>query len=107
MQRLVYDGLERTHLMRKQARSTTEPHGRCALVRMPTLLEDCGQHDRDGLCAKARAGVIKRFTGISDPYEQPGDAAVVIDTTDTSAEEAAHQIILRLERDGYLGPSTQ
>jgi len=53
--------------------------------------------------AKARAGLIKEFTGISDPYELPLDAAVVLDTTDLTPEEAAQQIFLHLERDGYVG----
>ncbi len=51
---------------------------------------------------KARAGIIKEFTGISDPYEPPEDADVVIDTTDLTPEEAVQQIILHLEREGYI-----
>lgn len=45
------------------------------------VVEVCEQRDRKGLYAKARAGVIKDFTGISDPYEQPADAELTIDTT--------------------------
>ena len=55
--------------------------------------------------AKARAGIIKEFTGISDPYEEPTDADVSIDTTEMSPEEAANQIMLHLERQGYIGVS--
>jgi sulfate adenylyltransferase len=62
----------------------------------------CEQRDRKGLYAKARAGIIKEFTGISDPYEAPTDADVVIDTTETSPEEAANHVIIALERLGYL-----
>ena len=72
------------------------------LVHIATPLEVCEARDRKGLYAKARAGVIKDFTGISDPYEEPADADVVVDTTDISPEEAAMQIILRLEHEGYL-----
>ena len=50
-------------------------------------------------------GSFKEFTGISDPYEEPQDADVVIDTTDVTPEEAAHQIILHLEREGFIGAS--
>jgi sulfate adenylyltransferase len=57
------------------------------------------------LYAKARAGLIKEFTGISDPYEEPGDAELVIDTEELTPDEAANQIVLYLERVGYLtGP---
>ena len=59
--------------------------------------------DRKGLYAKARAGIIKEFTGISDPYDLPADAEVVIDTLKLSAEEAAQEIYLRLEKEGYIG----
>jgi sulfate adenylyltransferase len=47
--------------------------------------------------------VIQHFTGISDPYEAPSDAEVVIDTTDVTPEEAAQEILLHLERRGYIG----
>jgi sulfate adenylyltransferase len=53
----------------------------------------CEQRDRKGLYAKARAGIVQNFTGVSDPYESPGDAEIVIDTTDVSPEEAADRIL--------------
>ena len=59
--------------------------------------------DRKGLYAKARAGIIEQFTGISDPYEEPEDAEIVIDTTDILPDEAAQEIILYLEKEGYIG----
>jgi sulfate adenylyltransferase len=55
------------------------------------------------LYAKARAGIIKEFTGISDPYDVPADAEIVIDTLKLTAEEAAQEIYLRLEKEGYIG----
>jgi sulfate adenylyltransferase len=58
--------------------------------------------DRKGLYAKARAGIIKEFTGISDPYEEPEDAEVVIDTTELSPEEATHKLTLYLANEGYI-----
>jgi sulfate adenylyltransferase len=42
-------------------------------------------------------------TGISDPYEEPKDAEMVLDTTQLSPEEGAHRIILHLEKEGYIG----
>jgi len=68
-----------------------------------TSVEVCEQRDRKGLYAKARAGILKEFTGISDPYEAPADADVVINTGELSAEEAAQEIILHLEREGFIG----
>jgi sulfate adenylyltransferase len=72
------------------------------LVYASTTIEVCEQRDRKGLYAKARAGLLPEFTGISDPYEEPKDAEIVIDTADLSPEEAAQQIILHLEREGYI-----
>jgi len=48
---------------------------------------------------------VKEFTGISDPYEVPTDAEVVINTAELSAEEAAQEIILHLEQQGFIGVS--
>jgi sulfate adenylyltransferase len=59
------------------------------------------------LYAKARAGIIKEFTGISDPYEEPADADVVLDTTDITPEQAAQRIILHLESQGYVAASRE
>jgi len=68
-----------------------------------TPLETCEQRDRKGLYAKARAGIVKEFTGISDPYEVPQKAEVVINTAELSPEEAAQEIILHLEQQGFIG----
>jgi sulfate adenylyltransferase len=92
-----YDGV------RKQNAALIGEEGGYILVHIATPLEVCESRDRKGLYAKARAGIIKEFTGISDPYEVPDDAQVVIDTTDISPEEAAQQVILYLEKEGYLG----
>ena len=63
-----------------------------------TPLEVCEQRDVKGLYAKARAGELPNFTGISSPYEVPQDPEIRIDTTQLSAEEAAEQIIDYLSR---------
>jgi sulfate adenylyltransferase len=89
--------------VRKQVRDLIEPFGGFVLVHVATPVETCEQRDRKGLYAKARAGIIKEFTGISDPYELPEKAEVVINTADLSPEEAAQEIILHLEQQGFIG----
>jgi len=88
---------------RQAVRQMVEPFGGFILVHVATALEVCEQRDRKGLYAKARAGIVKEFTGISDPYEAPAKAEVVIDTAKLSPEEAAQMIILHLEREGFIG----
>ena len=88
--------------VRKDVRSMIQPLGGFLLVHVATPLEVCEQRDRKGLYAKARAGIIKEFTGISDPYEEPADADIVIDTTKLTAEEAAQQVVLHCEKEGYV-----
>ena len=89
--------------VRREVRQMIEPAGGFVLVHVATSLDVCEDRDRKGLYAKARAGLIKEFTGISDPYEQPTDADVVIDTAELSPEEAAQEVLLHLEREGYIG----
>jgi sulfate adenylyltransferase len=88
---------------RKHVRQMVEPYGGFILVHVATSVEVCEQRDRKGLYAKARAGILKEFTGISDPYEAPADAEVTINTGELSPEEAAQEIILHLEREGFIG----
>ena len=90
---------------RREVRRMVEGGGGFILVHVATPLEVCESRDRKGLYAKARAGLVKEFTGISDPYEEPADADLVIDTTSITAAEAAQDVILHLEREGYIGPS--
>jgi sulfate adenylyltransferase len=87
---------------RRSVRQLIDHYGGFIEVHVATPLEVCEQRDRKGLYAKARAGLIKEFTGIDDPYEAPEAAEVVIDTTAISAEEAARQIVLLLEKEGYI-----
>lgn len=92
---------------RKAVKEMIEPGGGFILVHVATSVEVCEQRDRKGLYAKARAGILKEFTGISDPYEVPEKADMTIDTGALSAEEAAQEIILHLEREGYIGVSDE
>ena len=65
-------------------------------------LEVCEERDTKGLYAKARAGEIKGFTGIDDPYEAPDDAEVVCATEKESVEESAQKVIDKLVELKYL-----
>jgi sulfate adenylyltransferase len=78
---------------RKEVRRMVENEGRFLLVLVDTPLDVCEERDPKGLYAKARAGVIEHFTGVSDPYEVPIDAEMAIDTRKTTAEQAARKIL--------------
>jgi sulfate adenylyltransferase len=73
---------------REEARALVEKHGRFVLVHLSTPLEVCEERDVKGLYAKARAGEIREFTGISDPYEPPVRAEVVVDTSVTPLSDS-------------------
>ena len=88
---------------RKDVRAMIDPVGGFILVHLSTSVDVCEQRDRKGLYAKARAGILKEFTGISDPYEEPTDAELHINTAELSPEEAAQEIVLHLEREGFIG----
>jgi adenylylsulfate kinase len=67
-------------------------------------VEVCEERDVKGLYAKARAGEIKEFTGVSDPYEPPKSPELVLDTEQQSPEESARQILGYLEERGFIPP---
>ncbi|MBI5557997.1 MAG: bifunctional sulfate adenylyltransferase/adenylylsulfate kinase [Deltaproteobacteria bacterium] len=71
-------------------------------VYMATPLEVCEQRDRKGLYAKARAGKIPGFTGVSDPYTPPSNPEITIDTSEMTPAEAAQEVLLYLEEQGYI-----
>jgi sulfate adenylyltransferase len=81
---------------RAEFRTMVEAVGQLLLVHVNTPLEECERRDRKGLYAKARAGLISEFTGISDPYEVPDDADLRIDTSKVSVEAAVEQIVTAL-----------
>ena len=88
---------------RQQVRAMVdEAGGTFFLVHVATPLEECERRDRKGLYAKARAGEIPEFTGISSPYEEPDDADVRVDTTGRSIDDALADVIEALEEAGYL-----
>ncbi|MFD6448713.1 adenylyl-sulfate kinase [Promicromonospora sp. NPDC060204] len=78
---------------RARVRAMAEEAGaHFVLVHVSTPLEVCEARDRKGFYARARAGEIAEFTGISSPYEEPDDAELVIDTTDVPVPEAVEQV---------------
>ncbi len=88
--------------IRREVREGIEPHGGFLLVHVATPAEVCERRDRKGLYAKARAGLIDAFTGVTAPYDEPADAEIVLDTTARSPEQCVDDVLARLERDGYL-----
>jgi sulfate adenylyltransferase len=87
---------------RRLVRDMISPVGGFMETYVSTPIEICEKRDRKGLYAMARAGKIKGFTGIADPYEVPENAEIVIDTGVLSADLAAHRILLTLEKLGYV-----
>ncbi len=87
---------------RRKVRETIQPFGGFIETYVATPLDVCEQRDRKGLYAKARAGVIKKFTGISDPYDVPENPEISIDTEQLSPDLAAHRLIVKLESLGFI-----
>jgi sulfate adenylyltransferase len=81
---------------RKDVRAMVQKHGAFVLVHVATPLAECERRDRKGLYAKARRGEIPEFTGISDPYEEPTDADVVIDTTGRTIDDCVDEVYTAL-----------
>lgn len=88
--------------VRKQVRAMIEPLGGFALVHVATPVDVCERRDPKGLYARARAGVIPQFTGVSDPYEPPDDATVTIDAGRIPVPVACDLVLDALKRAGYL-----
>jgi len=88
---------------RADVRRMVEEHGAFVLVHVSTPLEVCEARDRKGLYARARAGELLGLTGIDDPYEEPDDADLVIDTRTVSADDAAARVVDHLRRMGLIG----
>lgn len=87
---------------RTEIRKIIESYGGFIEVYVSTPLEECENRDRKGLYAKARAGLIKGYTGIDDPYEIPEAPELSINTTDITPDEAAQEVLLFLEQKGYI-----
>jgi adenylyl-sulfate kinase len=87
---------------RQAAREMIEEVGTFVEVYVKASVEECARRDVKGLYEKAFKGEIKEFTGVSDPYEEPTDAEIVLDTEAHSPEESAALVVAELERLGLL-----
>jgi sulfate adenylyltransferase len=92
---------------RAQVRKMVSEVGDFFLIHVATPVGVCEARDRKGLYAKARAGVISHFTGVSDPYEEPVDAELVIDTSVLTRGEAVAAVLRLLEAGGWLAAEAQ
>ncbi|HLX21312.1 MAG TPA: adenylyl-sulfate kinase [Gaiellaceae bacterium] len=82
---------------RGRARELVEEFGPFVEVHVATPVEECERRDVKGLYAKARAGEIAEFTGVSDPYEEPEAPELRIDTTERDPAESAQLVVAKLE----------
>ncbi|TDD63639.1 adenylyl-sulfate kinase [Actinomadura rubrisoli] len=89
---------------RAEVRRMVSVSGDFVLVHVATPLEECERRDRKGLYAKARAGLIPEFTGISDPYEEPDDADLRLDTSRMPPEDAVAAVLDLLVEGGWVRP---
>jgi sulfate adenylyltransferase len=87
---------------RRAVREMIETYGAFVETHVATSLEECERRDRKGLYKLAREGKIKEFTGISDPYEAPTNAELVVDTENVDVDHCAHQVLLKLEQMGLI-----
>jgi sulfate adenylyltransferase len=90
---------------RQRVREMVSEAGDFLLIYVATPVEVCEARDRKGLYAKARAGLIDHFTGVSDPYEEPADADLVIDTSAVSRQDAVAAVLELLTTGGWLAPA--
>lgn len=87
---------------RSEIRKTIEAYGGFIEVHVATPIKECEARDRKGMYAKARAGLIKGFTGVDDPYEAPASPEVKIDTTHLTPDEASQEVLLVMGQKGYI-----
>jgi sulfate adenylyltransferase len=90
---------------RARVREMVTEVGDFLLIHVATPVAVCEARDRKGLYAKARAGLIGQFTGVSDPYEEPDDAELTIDTSVMSRAEAMDSVLSMLASGGWLPAS--
>lgn len=89
-------------ITRREIRQNIEAYGGFIEVHVSTPIEECEKRDRKGMYAKARAGLISGFTGVDDPYEEPANPELRIDTTNLTPAEAAQEILLFLSNKGFI-----
>jgi len=87
---------------RRAVREEIEQFGAFIEVHVATSIEECERRDRKGLYKLARAGKIKEFTGISDPYDVPENPELRLETENLAVDTCAHQVLLMLESMGLI-----
>ena len=87
---------------RRAVREEIEQFGAFLEVHVAPSIEECERRDRKGLYKLARAGKIKEFTGISDPYDVPENPELRVETENVDVDNCAHQVILKLESMGLI-----
>jgi adenylyl-sulfate kinase len=87
---------------RRRARALVEEHGAFVEIHVATPLEECMERDTKGLYARALAGEVANFTGVSDPYEEPEAPELRLETVGIEPEAAAALVVDRLETMGLL-----
>ncbi|NOX73752.1 MAG: bifunctional sulfate adenylyltransferase/adenylylsulfate kinase [Alphaproteobacteria bacterium] len=87
---------------RRAVREDIEQFGAFLEVHVATSIEECERRDRKGLYKLARAGKIKEFTGISDPYDVPQNPELSLETENQDVDNCAHQVVLKLEQLGLI-----
>src|SRR5438067_4386495 len=87
---------------RRHARELVEEFGPFVEVYVEASVEECARRDVKGLYAKAFAGELKEFTGVSDPYEAPEKAEVVVHTEKEAPEESARKVLEKLAELGLV-----
>ena len=88
---------------RHAVREDIEAFGAFIEVHVATSIDECERRDRKGLYKLARAGKIKEFTGISDPYDVPKEPELRLETEHVEVDNCAHQVLLKLESMGLIG----
>ena len=89
---------------RQYAQKQISEFGGFYLIYLNTPVEECKKRDRQGVYERAEKGLLKgNFTGVNDPYESPSSPHLTFDISKTSVTQIVHEIILLLERDGYVG----
>ncbi|MDX6517493.1 MAG: sulfate adenylyltransferase [Gaiellaceae bacterium] len=87
---------------RQKARDLVEQWGTFVEVHIATSVEECARRDVKGLYEKAFAGEIKGFTGVDDPYEEPRNPEIKVETEEHDPEESARIIVDKLEQLGLV-----
>jgi adenylyl-sulfate kinase len=84
------------------ARRLVEEHAPFFLIHVATAVDECARRDTKGLYARAYAGELKDFTGVNDPYEQPLEPELRLDTEGHTPDECVADVLAKLEQLGLV-----